>query len=158
MNEIQIKALFFNFIVYILMISPIIIVSLNKKNSSTKNKFLGTLIYCTIIEIILSSILYLFPEKVFSIFTNTTGIINFAVYASKILFISSSLFSIQIIVPAYLKNSKNKKITILVLSKIVITIISCITFYFLFSTKGFLFSFPICDFLFYIIYFLKVIR
>lgn len=158
MNIVQIKGLFLNFIVYLIMIIPIIIVSLNKKNYSTKKKFLSTLICCTILEIIFSLILYLFPEKIFSVFTNTTGIINFAVYASKILFISSSLFAIKITVPTYLRINKNKKITILVLSKIVITITSCIAFYFLFSTKGFLFSFPICDFLFYVIYFLEVIR
>lgn len=157
MNEIQIKGLFLNLLIYIIIITPVIIISLNKRNYSTRKNFLSTLISCTILEIILSLILYLFPEKIFSIFTNTTGIINFAVYASKILFIFSSLFAIKIIMPAYLINA-NKKITILVLSKIVITIISCITFYFIFSTKGFLFAFPICDLIFYIIYFLKIIR
>lgn len=157
MNEIQIKGLFLNLLIYIIMIAPTIIISLNKRNYSTKRNFLSTLIYCTTLEIILSLILYLFPGKIFSIFTNTTGIINFAVYASKILFIFSSLFAIKIIIPAYLINT-NKKITILVLSKIVITIISCITFYFIFSTKGFLFVFPICDFIFYIIYILYIIR
>lgn len=155
MNNVQIKALFLNLIVYIIMVSPIVIISLNKKNYSTKKNFLSTLIYCTIIEILLSVILYLFSENIFSIFTSTKGIVNFSVYASKILFISSSLFALKIIIPAYLK--QEKKITILVLSKIVINIISCIILYLLFNTKGFLFAFPICDFIFYIIYFLKVI-
>lgn len=155
MNAVQLKALFLNLIVYFVMTTPIIIASLNKNNFSTKKKFLSTLIYCTIFEIIFSVILYSFSENIFSLFTTTTGIINFSVYASKILFISSSLFAIKIVVPAYLKNTK--KITILVLSKIVITIIFCIILYILFNTKGFLFAFPICDFIFYIIYILKII-
>ncbi len=155
MNEVQIKALFLNLIFYIIMTFPIIIVSLNKKNFSTKKNFLSTLIYCTIFEIILSAILYLFSEKIFSIFTNITGVINFAVYASKILFISSSLFALKIIIPVYLKQTK--KITIFILSKIVITIISCIILYTLFNIKGLLFAFPVCDFIFYIIYILNVI-
>lgn len=155
MNTVQLKALFLNLIVYLVMTTPIIIASLNKNNFSTKKKFLSTLIYCTIFEIIFSVILYSFSENIFSLFTTTTGVINFAVYASKILFISSSLFAIKIVVPAYLKTTK--KITILVLSKTVITIISCIILYTLFSTKGFLFAFPICDFIFYTVYILKVI-
>lgn len=155
MNIVQIQGLFLNFIVYFMMITPVVIVSVNKNNYSTKKKFLCTLIYCTIFEIIFSLILYSFPENIFSIFSPKKGIINFAVYASKILFVSSSLYSLKIIIPAYLKTKK--KITILVLSKIVITVICCIIFYLLFNTKGFLFAFPICDFIFYIIYILKVI-
>lgn len=157
MNEVQIKALFFNLIIYIVMISPIIIISTNSRFFASKKKFLSTLIYCTLLEIALSFILFLFPEKIFSLFTNIKGIINFAVYASKILFISSSLFAFEIIVPVYLKN-KNRKITILVLSKIVITIILCTFLYFIFNTKGLLFAIPICDFVFFIIYFLNIIR
>ena len=155
MNEVQIKALFFNLIIYIVMISPIIIISTNSRFFASKKKFISTLIYCTLLEIALSFILFLFPEKIFSLFTNTKGIINFSVYASKILFISSSLFALKILIPAYLNHTK--KITILVLSKIVITIISCIIGYILFSTKGLLFAFPICDFIFYIVYILKVV-
>lgn len=155
MNEVQIKGLFLNLIIYIIMITPIIIIALNKKFLSAKRTFLLTLIYCTFLEIALSFILFLFPEDIFSLFTNTTGIVNFSVYASKILFISSSLFALKILIPAYL--NQTKKITILVLSKIVITIVSCIISYILFSTKGFLFAFPICDFVFYIVYILKII-
>ncbi len=155
MNEVQIKGLFLNLIIYIVMITPVTIIALNKNFFYTKKKFLTTLIYCTFLEIILSFIVFLIPEKIFSLFTNKSGIINFSVYASKILFISSSLFALKILVPSYL--NKTKKITILVLAKIVITIISCIICYILFSTKGFLFAFPICDFIFYILYILKIV-
>lgn len=154
MNEVQIKSIFLNLIIYIVMISPIIIISTNKNFFTSKRKFLSTLIYCTFLEIALSFILFLFPERIFSLFTNTLGVINFSIYASKILFIASSLFALKIIVPAYL--NQTKKITILVLSKIVINIIFCIIFYTIFSIKGFLFAFPVCDFIFCIVYILKI--
>lgn len=159
MNPIQIQAIFLNLIVYIIMIFPIIIVCLNKKIFATKKTFFYSLICCTILEIFLSAILYIFSNEIFSIFTNTKGIINFSVYSSKILFISSSLYSLKILIPSYLYNKKKqKKLAILVLSKIAITTICIITFYIIFNTKGFLFAFPICDFIFYIIYLLNIIR
>ncbi len=153
MNTTQIQGIFLNLIIYL------IIISLNKKIYISKQQFFTTIIYCTLLEISLSLILYIFPKDIFSTFTKTTGIINFAIYSSKILFISSSLFALKILIPAYLYNqNKKKKLAILVLSKIAITIISIIILYIKFNTKGILFSIPICDFIFYIIYFLNIIR
>ncbi len=159
MNTTQIQGIFLNLIIYLIMIFPLIIISLNKKIYISKQQFFTTIIYCTLLEISLSLILYIFPKDIFSTFTKTTGIINFAIYSSKILFISSSLFALKILIPAYLYNqNKKKKLAILVLSKIAITIISIIILYIKFNTKGILFSIPICDFIFYIIYFLNIIR
>ncbi len=159
MNTTQIQGIFLNLIIYLIMIFPLIIISLNKKIYISKQQFFTTIIYCTLLEISLSLILYIFPKDIFSTFTKTTGIINFAIYSSKILFISSSLFALKILIPAYLYNqNKKKKLAILVLSKIAITIISIIILYIKFNTKGILFSIPICDFIFYIIYILNIIR
>lgn len=159
MNTTQIQGIFLNLIIYLIMIFPLIIISLNKKIYISKKQFFTTIIYCTLLEISLSLILYIFPKDIFSTFTKTTGIINFAIYSSKILFISSSLFALKILIPAYLYNqNKKKKLAILVLSKIAITIISIIILYIKFNTKGILFSIPICDFIFYIIYILNIIR
>lgn len=159
MNTTQIQGIFLNLIIYLIMIFPLIIISLNKKIYISKQQFFTTIIYCTLLEISLSLILYIFPKDIFSTFTKTTGIINFAIYSSKILFISSSLFALKILIPTYLYNqNKKKKLAILVLSKIAITIISIIILYIKFNTKGILFSIPICDFIFYIIYILNIIR
>ena len=158
MNTTQIQGIFLNLIIYLIMIFPLIIISLNKKIYISKQQFFTTIIYCTLLEISLSLILYIFPKDIFSTFTKTTGIINFAIYSSKILFISSSLFALKILIPAYLYNqNKKKKLAILVLSKIAITIISIIILYIKFNTKGILFSIPICDFIFYIIYIFNII-
>ena len=87
MNTTQIQGIFLNLIIYLIMIFPLIIISLNKKIYISKKQFFTTIIYCTLLEISLSLILYIFPKDIFSTFTKTTGIINFAIYSSKILFI-----------------------------------------------------------------------
>lgn len=153
MNKIQTYALFYNLIIYLIMIFPIFIILLKKDFTNSFKKLVSCFIYITILEIFFSLFLYIFAREIFSIFTKTTGIINYAVYASRILFISSSLYGIKFLVPVFLFNiSSNKKTTILVLSKIVVHIIFIFTFYKLFSFKGILYSFPICDLIYYIIY------
>ena len=109
MTEIQLTGLFLNFIIYLIMIFPVIIISLNKKNYENKNHFISIVIFSFIIEIILSFSLYKFSPNIFSFFSNTPGIVNYSVYASKILFISSSLFGIKILFPVYLIQNNMKK-------------------------------------------------
>lgn len=171
MNKVQILGFFFNLIIYFFMIFPIIILSLKKEIYNTKNSFCFAIIISFVIEIILSAILYIFNKSIFSIFSNTSGIINYAVYSSKIFFISSSLYGIKILIPAYIfhqktefqakKISNKKKSAILFLSKIAVNVLLILIGYNLFNTKGILYSFPVCDLIFYIIYiiiFLNIIR
>lgn len=153
LNQVQINGLFLNLIIYIIMILPIIFISLKKSIYETKEKFILWLIISTICEIIFSILFHKFSKNIFSIFTNTTGIINYAVYASKILFISSSLYSLKILLPAYISKKDSKKTAILVLSKITVNLIFILIGYSLFNIKGILYSFPICDIIYYIIYF-----
>lgn len=160
MNKIQISALTLNFIIYIIMISPILYISLKKSIYTKKKKFIFNLIISTIIEIILSIILYNFSKQIFSIFSNTQGIINYAIYASKIIFISSSLYSLKILLPIYIYKNE-KKSAILFISKIAVNLILIFIGYNFFNTKGILYSLPICDLIYYIIYlliFLNIIR
>ncbi len=159
MNTIQIQALLINLIIYLFMTTPVMAVSLNKKIYTTKKTFISSLFYCTIFEIIFSTILYIFPNAIFSLFTKKTGIINYAIYSSKIIFMSSSLFALKILIPANLYNqNKIKKVATFIFTKIAILIVLIFIFYNLFNTKGILFSFPICDFIFYVIYILEIIR
>lgn len=151
--KIQVLGLILNLIIYVLMIAPIIIVSFNKKIYTTKKILIKSLIILITIEIIFSIFLYLFSRNIFSFFVKTSGIINYAIYASKILFITSSLYPIKYLIPMYFYNKNyTKKTTILFSLKIVVNILFMILGYIIFSNKGFLFSFPICDFIFYIIY------
>ncbi len=172
MYKIQLEGLILNFIIYIIMLIPIFLILFNKKIYKNKIIFLKYFIFSIIIELLLSLILYKSSYKIFSFFTNTTGLINYAVYASKILFITSSLYSIKFLIPAYLfvsykKNNiitshKNflisrKKTAILFLSKIAVNIIFIFIGYTFFSNKGILFSIPFCDTIYYIIYIILII-
>lgn len=163
MDRIHFMGLFFNFIIYLLMLIPVFYLLFNKRIYENKSKFISFLCISVLIEIFLSSILYIFSNEIFSLFSKTTGIVNYAVYSSKILFISSSLYGIKFLIPAYVWKNKNKhkKTAILVLSKIAVNILFIFIGYFLFNTKGILYSFPICDLIYYIIYiklFLNIIR
>lgn len=163
MNKIQFIALSFNLIIYLFMLTPVFYLLFNKTIYKNKKTFISSLCVSFFIEIFLSGLLYIFSYEIFSIFTKTTGIINYAVYSSKILFITSSLYSIKFLIPAYILKNENehKKTAILVLSKIAVNIIFIFIGYSLFNTKGMLYSFPICDLIYYIIYiklFLNIIR
>ena len=163
MGRIHISGLFLNFIIYLLMLIPVFFILFNKSIYENKKKFISFLCISTLIEVFLSCILYIFSKNIFSIFTETTGIINYAVYASKILFITSSLYGIKFLIPTYIFKNKNehKKTAILVLSKIAVNILFIFLGYILFITKGILYSFPFCDLIYCIIYikiFLKIIR
>lgn len=151
MSNIELSGLFLNFILYILIIFPVIFIA--KKLNITKNKkiFIKFLIISTIIEILISLFIYNYSKNFFSIFTKTPGIINFATHCSKILFICSPLYAFKILTPYLFKKNRIKKTVILVLSKITANIIFAIAGFLIFNFKGFLYSFPACDFLFYII-------
>ena len=152
-NHVQIYALIFNLIIYIVMILPVCIISFKKSIYDSKKTFVIFLVISVVLETIFSAILYKFSRNLFSLFTDTKGIINYAIYASKILFISSSLYSFKILIPAYIAQKNRKKAAILVLSKITAHIIFIVIGYSIFDIKGILYSIPVCDIIYYIIYF-----
>ena len=154
MDNIQITALIFNFIVYLFMITPIFLLQFKKSIYENKKNFISILLISILIEIFLSIDIHIFSYEIFGLFTKTTGIINYAVYCFRILFISSSLFSLKYLIPIYIWKNKNehKKTAILVLSKITVNILFIFIGYFLFNTKGILYSFPIVDLIYYFIY------
>lgn len=159
MNKIQILGIFLNLIIYLIMIFPIIIISLKKDFYKSKKNFIFALTLSSIIEIILSIIIYVFPENIFSLLSNTSGIINYATYASKILFVSSSLYGLKILIPSYLFHKKaKKKLATLILLKIAICIILIFLGYHIFNTKGIFYAFPATDLIFCIIYSIIFIR
>lgn len=163
MDRIHLIGLSLNLIIYILMLIPVFFVLFNKSIYENKKKFISFLCISTLIEVFLSCFLYIFSKEIFSLFSKTTGIVNYAVYASKILFITSSLYGIKYLIPYYIwkANFKDKKTAILVLSKIAVNILFIFIGYFLFNTKGILYSFPICDLIYSLIYlkiFLNIIR
>ena len=159
MNSVQIHGLILNLIVYLIMIFPIIILSFKKSIYKSKKDLVFFVLISIFIESFFSFLIYSFGKNIFSFFTATTGVINYAYYASRILFITSSLFGIKILIPAYLNIVQGTKKTVtLILLKITVNIILCFIGYICFNTKGLLYAFPICEFIFYIVYILKVVR
>lgn len=157
--KVQIHALIANLILYLLIISPIIIISLKKSIYKSPKSLITALLSSTIIEIIFSSIIYIFGRNIFSLFIKTQGIVNYAVYSSKIIFMTSPFYGIKFLIPAYIfKQTNSKKTTILFLSKIVVNIIFIFIGLALFSTKGMLFSIPLCDLIYCIIYIIIFIK
>ena len=156
MNKILVFGLLLNIILYIVITLPIRIISLNKKIYENNKKFILILIISLIYFVSISFVLYSLPlpHMFFSLFTKTSGIVNYGIYAFKILFLSSSLYSIKLLIPKYLVLVENKKIAILKIkiSKITITILLSFINYLIFNTKGILFTIPIVDLVFSIVY------
>lgn len=161
-NQIQINGLFINLIIYIILITPSLIICFLKKAFSTRKNFNNILIINIIITIFLSLIFYLFYESILNSLPLDQGVINYAIYAGKIIFISSSLYPLKYLIPVYFFNNKNKKASILLaFAKIIDTFICMFLGYLLFNTKGILFGIPFADIIYYLAYlylYLKVFR
>lgn len=162
MSKIQLTSLFLNFIIYSFFIILNIIIILFNKDFKSKKNILKTLIISTMINALLSLILYSNPRFIFSIFKVDPGIINHAIYASKILFISICLLGLNLLIPiALFKENNRKKSAILVLSKIADTIITMFIGYHFFNFKGLLYSVPLVNLVYSILDFyflLKITR
>ena len=102
MNKIQGFGLLLNLILYIIITLPIRLLSFYKKIYKNPKKFILILIISIIYFASISILLYKFPYSYFELFTNINGIINYGVYAFKILFLSSSFYSIKLLIPKYL--------------------------------------------------------
>lgn len=161
-NEIQLYGLGFVFIIYLILITPSLIICFNKKHFLDRKKFNNILIGNIIYNIVLSMCFYLFYESLFNTLNVKQGIINYAIYSGKIIFIASSLYAIKFLIPGYLFHNNNKKISIIfAIAKIIDTLICMIIGYYLFNQKGILFAIPFVDIIYYIAYiycYLKVFR
>ena len=160
-NEIELKGLGLIFLYYLILIFPSIIICFNKKYFENRKEFNYIIIGNIIYTILLSMCFYLFYEKIFTVFNISQGIINYAIYSGKILFIASSLFPIKYLIPGYIFHNKSKKISIIfAIAKIIDTLICMIIGFYLFDQKGILFAVPFSDVIYYIAYmycYLKII-
>ena len=137
---------------YIIFFIPLIIFLLNRKNYKSKKNIYKISFYSILYGILTSSIFYIVPKKFFSFFTNVNGIINFCSYASKIIFITSSIIGIQIIILLFFYFQKQiKKTAILFLLKTAVLAILILILYNLYHITGFLYAIPISDIVFLLI-------
>lgn len=144
MSKISIVSFGLNMLLYLLISIPILVISKNKKIYKTKNNFILSICIGTIIEIVLSILIYKFPGFIFSRFVSTPGIINYSIFISKIIFSTSSLIAVKILVPTLLIN-RHKTVKKLLVTYLIVTIVFCTIGFLYRKTVGFLFGFPISD-------------
>lgn len=151
MKEYQLFSIFLDFCLYIIALIPTWISLFFYKNYLSKKKFLNMNYLTILIEIFIFIIIYSFPNLISSLITQKVNIQNYMMYSFKILFILSSISTIHYTIPIFLyKETKNLKYFLLFILKLLYIPIMLINFY-IFNTKGLLFSVPLCD-LFYSFY------
>ena len=148
MEKYKIISLLLIFGIYSFSMFPSIFIFSFNSTYKTKDVFLKKLIISILLEIIIFSLIYIFPRNIINFLINKPNIQNYTYYALKILFISSPLSAIHIGIPMFFfKNKKKKKAFALFSLKLVY-----IPFLFLgkllFNTKGIYFSVPILDFIY----------
>lgn len=150
MRDYQYIALLKVFLIYIIFFIPTWISLFINKNFSTKKSFLKANSFCTILEIIIFSILYLFPREIISIFAKESNVQNYMFYSFKILFIASAITTIHYTIPIYMIKNKLKYAKLLPFLKLLYIPILFLA-YIIFNTKGALFAVPICDLIYNLI-------
>ncbi len=113
----------------------------------SKSCFKKQLIHTTIFLICYSLFLHFGIEKIISKLTASSGITNFAKYASKIYFIALPLLGFQII--SILEKS-NKKLFLLLILRTLFLGITTFFFQTLFQLNGILYSWSLNEFLFFL--------
>ena len=122
--NIWIESFLCNLIIYIVLSIPIFIF-MKIIGIDSKRKTAYTLIASIITEVFLFTILYMFPEQIFSIFPVKDGVKNTSRFISRIIFICASLNGFLLVTPIYLfKQGHKKRIITLVTSKIIILLLS----------------------------------
>ncbi len=147
---IKFISILLNIFVYFVMIIPVLIISSREKIYKNRVKFILNVCLATIIEILLSLLMYKYSEKIFGIFSKKFGIINYSVFISRFIFSTSSLFAVRIFAYTLLIN-KNKPIKKLLIFNTSLLVALCIFGIITKGTVGFYFAFPITDIVMYII-------
>ena len=147
MKEYQYISILKVFLLYIIALLPTWILLFKKNTYTDKKTFLKKNSILIFIEIIIFSIIYIFPKEIVTFFTLKSNIQNYMMYSLKILFISSSTTVLHYTVPIFL-SLQQKKIEIWLFFSKLAYIPIILIFNFLFNTKGALFAIPLCDILY----------
>lgn len=154
MRDYQYISILKVFLLYMIALLPTWISLFQKKIYMDKKKFIKKNCLLIFFEIIIFSIIYMFPKEIVSIFSSKTNIQNYMMYSFKILFISSSITVLHYTIPIFFY-FQNKKIGIWlwILKFTYIPIIFLL--YEIFNTKGALFAIPLCDIVYNLFLILK---
>lgn len=145
MDIYKLKAIGIILIVYLVSMLPSFIIFLLKKDIKSKKSFINLYCVCTLIEVLIFSLIYIFSKNIIGLLPLAKNVEKYAIYTQKIVF-SASIFTIMnFAYPIYLfKNEKKKKaVTLFSLRFLYIPILVIINF--AFSTKIALFTIPVLD-------------
>lgn len=154
MEKYKIISLLLIFGIYFFSMLPSIVLFSFNSTYKTKDIFLKKLIISILLEIIIFSLIYIFPRNIINFLINKPNIQNYTYYALKILFISSPLSIIHIGIPMFFFKNKKKKKAFALFSLKLIYIPFLFLGKLLFNTKGIYFSVPILDFIYSIFLFI----
>ena len=150
MDNIYFISLLFNFAIYICLLIPPTIYSINKKVFKNKTNFFVSLCSATLLETFFSLVLYVNSHQIFSFFTNVQGIINTSYYISRIVFSTSSFYALKIFTPALMMNRK-RNIRPYLFFNVILSISFMAIGYLVRGFSGFLIAIPISDIVGYIL-------
>lgn len=145
MEIYKIKSFILILIIYLIAMLPTIIVVNHKESCSSKKNFIQSISFCTIIQVIIFSVIYAFPRNLVHIFGVAQNIENYSIYALKILFMGSIFTTIHYAFPIYLFRQEKKKKAFMLFSLKLIYIPLLIIANLTFSTQIALFTMPILD-------------
>lgn len=158
MEIYKLKSFILILIIYLVSMLPTIFIFINKKSCNSKKTFLKTLSFCTLIEVVIFSLIYCFPRKIVHFFRVAQNIENYSIYALKILFIGSIFTPIHYALPIYLFRKEKKKKAFILFSLKLIYIPILFIMNFSFSTQVALFIIPLLDLVYSFLLFYYIIK
>ena len=156
MKEYQYISISKLLLIYIIAFLPTWLMLVRKNTYLNKKSFVKKNCLFILIEIVIFSLIYLFPKNVASLLSNEINIQNYMIYSLKILFIASSTTVIHYSIPFYFLSQKRSFGIWLSSLKIIYIPIMFLAYTF-FNTKGALFAVPFCD-IFYDIFLLYLYK
>ncbi len=138
------------FIVQFFYFIPVLLASFYFGLSQKTQKKL--LIYTTFFLIFDSIILHFFTKQLAMLLTSSRGVLNFVKYSAKIYFIALPLIGFQTF---FVKKVAMKKSHFLVLFRIIGLFFITFIFKFCFGLKGILYSWPLSEFIWTLLFFIK---
>ena len=157
MDLYKIKSLGLVLTIYLIAFLPSYILFIVRK-AENRRSLINSLCLSSIMEILIFSLLYVYTREAFSIFNAKINIENYAVYAAKILFITSSITPIHYLLPLTLFRNKKKKKAVLLFSLKLFYIPIFIFMNYIFSTQVALFTIPVLDLIYSAFLVLDIIR
>ena len=148
--SINFQAFLLNLIAYILVISPVLLIGKRKNIYTKKNTLIINLCIATLVEIIVSILFLKNSEKFFCLFSKKLGVVNTAVFISKIIFSTASLYAVKFITYFFLYYT-HKNLKAYLLFKIIMTVILCIIGNAVKGIFGLYFGYTVSEVIIYIV-------